>query len=206
MGKFITLEGIDGSGKSSNACWLSNMLNTKGIDSVVTREPGGTFLGEQLRELIVNINMEVETETLLIFAARYEHFKAVIEPSLLSGKWVISDRFIDATYAYQGFGKGLDFNRIQDLQFWIDLRFNPDITFLFDISFETMLKRFSKDRKLDKFEKMVNYFDKIRNGYLEIADKSKDRIKIIESENSIDIVQMQILEHINNLLNQTYVL
>ncbi|WBF65852.1 MAG: dTMP kinase [Candidatus Kinetoplastibacterium crithidii] len=197
-GKFITFDGIDGAGKSTQAYLLSTYLKSKGIDLILTREPGGTKLGEKIRDLILSIDMFVETETLLLFAARFEHFKTIIEPSLLSGKWVICDRFIDATYAYQGYGKKLDSNLIKDLESWVNFSFKPDITFLFDISFELMNTRFANNKKLDKFEKEDKlFFDNTRKGYIQRAEMDSNRIKIIDATNSIDDIQTEIINYIN---------
>ncbi|AFZ82719.1 dTMP kinase [Candidatus Kinetoplastidibacterium crithidiae] len=197
-GKFITFDGIDGAGKSTQAYWLANFLKSKGIDLVLTREPGGTKLGENIRDLILNTDMFVETETLLLFAARFEHFKKIIEPSLLSGKWVICDRFIDSTYAYQGYGKKLDINLIRDLESWVNFSLQPDITFLFDISFEVMNLRFINNKDLDKFEKKDKlFFDNIRKGYIKRAEIDSKRIKIINAANSINEIQTEIINYIN---------
>ncbi|MBW0454361.1 MAG: dTMP kinase [Candidatus Kinetoplastibacterium crithidii] len=197
-GKFITFDGIDGAGKSTQAYWLANFLRSKGIDLILTREPGGTKLGENIRDLILNIDMLVETETLLLFAARFEHFKTIIEPSLLSGKWVICDRFIDATYAYQGYGKKLDISLIKDLESWVNFSLQPDITFLFDISFEVMNLRFANNKNLDKFEKKNKlFFDNIRRGYINRAEMNSKRIKIIDATNSINEIQTEIINYIN---------
>jgi len=133
-GRFITLEGVDGAGKSSHVQWIADFLREKGHEVLETREPGGTMVGERLRDLLLAEPMEIETETLLMFAARREHITRVILPALSAGRWVVSDRFTDATYAYQGGGRGLAKERIALLETWVQGAFQPDLTLVFDVT------------------------------------------------------------------------
>ncbi len=135
-GKFITLEGVDGAGKSSHVDWIAGALRARGVSLVVTREPGGTPLGEKLRDILLAEPMDLETETLLMFAARREHLAKLIIPTLDRGDWVLSDRFTDASFAYQGGGRGLDFERIRSLESWVQQGLQPDLTIFFDLSVE----------------------------------------------------------------------
>ena len=153
-GTFITLEGVDGAGKSTQLAAVRDWLAEQGIDAVFTREPGGTVLGEKLRELLLAVDTEVtlETETLLMFAARQEHIARVIEPALAAGRWVVSDRFTDATFAYQGGGRGLPFARIEALEDWVQQGLQPDLTLLFDVPLDVAARRMAGgERVLDRF-------------------------------------------------------
>jgi dTMP kinase len=140
-GKFITFEGIDGAGKSSHVDWLAERLRERGLTVQVTREPGGTALGEKLRDLLLNQPMHLETETLLMFAARREHLAQVIEPALARGEWVVCDRFTDATHAYQGGGRGLERSKLQVLEHWVHDHLQPNLTLLFDLPLEVARER-----------------------------------------------------------------
>jgi len=180
-GKFITLEGIDGAGKSTHVQKIADFLRGKGKSVVVTREPGGTPLGEELRAVLLSQAMDIETETLLMFAARREHIVRVIAPALAEGRWVVSDRFTDATYAYQGSGGGLARDRIAALERWALGSLKPDLTLLFDAPVEVALARLPKDRA-DRFEsESRSYFERVRAGYLERVAAEPDRIRIIDS-------------------------
>ena len=152
-GKFITLEGMDGAGKSTHIPNIIAALKTRGVEVVSTREPGGTRLGEQLRTLLLNDAMHPETETLLMFAARREHIASVIEPALKRGIYVLSDRFTDATYAYQCGAKGVASTKIKQLEKWVQGNLQPDMTLLFDVPIEISMKRLSNAREPDKFER-----------------------------------------------------
>jgi dTMP kinase len=143
-GKFITLEGMDGAGKSTHIPDIIKLLESKGVEVVSTREPGGTVLGEQLRTLLLNEPMHPETETLLMFAARREHIAQIIEPALARGAWVLSDRFTDATYAYQSGGRGVWANKVIELEVWVQGNLQPDLTLLFDVPVEVSVARFSE--------------------------------------------------------------
>ena len=180
-GKFITLEGIDGAGKSTHVQKIADFLRGKRKSVVVTREPGGTPLGEELRAVLLSQAMDIETETLLMFAARREHIVRVIAPALAEGRWVVSDRFTDATYAYQGSGGGLARDRIAALERWALGSLKPDLTLLFDAPVEVALARLPKDRA-DRFEsESRSYFERVRAGYLERVAAEPDRIRIIDS-------------------------
>lgn len=182
-GKFITFEGIDGAGKSSHVEWLAQYLRDQGKTVVVTREPGGTPLGEKLRELLLNEPMHLETETLLMFAARREHLAKVIEPALARGDWVICDRFSDATYAYQGGGRGLDRAKFSSLEHWVHAHLQPDLTLLFDLPLDVARERIVlANRVLDRFEQeRVDFHDRVRQAYLDRAQHHPHRMRIIDA-------------------------
>jgi dTMP kinase len=193
LGKFITLEGVDGAGKTTHVEFIKKYLADLGINFIMTREPGGTLLGEQLREILLHDEMTPETETLLMFAARNEHIEKVIGPNLKEGKVVISDRFTDATYAYQSGGKGVKDKKIDILKEWVQASLQPDLTFLFDLSVEVSIERLNKTRELDKFEREGKGFhENIRQKYLLLAKASPERFCILNSEESIEEIQNQI--------------
>jgi dTMP kinase len=196
-GKFITFEGIDGAGKSSHVEWLASFLRDKGQIVHVTREPGGTELGEKLRELLLHTPMHLETETLLMFAARREHLATLIEPALSGGEWVVCDRFSDATYAYQGGGRGLDRAKLQQLEHWVHGHLQPDLTLLFDLPLDVARERIAlASRVLDRFEQeRADFHERVRQAYLERAHSSPARIRVIDAQQSI--------ENIRNLLEIT---
>lgn len=189
--RFITFEGIDGAGKSSHVEWLAEWLRAKGIVVHVTREPGGTELGEKLRELLLKEPMHLETETLLMFAARREHLARLIEPALARGEWVICDRFSDATYAYQGGGRGLDRNKFLALEHWVHQHLQPDLTLLFDLPLDIARERIVlANRVLDKFEQeRVDFHERVRQAYLERAHSNPQRIKVIDANQPLDNVR-----------------
>lgn len=188
MAKFITFEGVDGAGKSTHLNWFAETLRARGIDLLVTREPGGTPLGEKLREILLHEPMHAETEALLMFAARREHIEKVIRPALEKGIWVISDRFTDASFAYQGGGRGLPVEKLEQLEHWVQGSFQPDLTLLFDIPVEVARERLTKNVAqtnvaLDKFEQEKNdFFEKVRNAYLARAEKNPHRFAVIHAE------------------------
>ena len=193
LGKFITLEGVDGAGKTTHVEFIKKYLADLGINFIMTREPGGTLLGEQLREILLHDEMTPETETLLMFASRNEHIEKVIRPNLLEGKVVISDRFTDATYAYQAGGKGVKEKKIDILKEWVQASLQPDLTFLFDLSVDVSIERLNKTRELDKFEREEKSFhENIRQKYLLLAKASPERFCILNSEESIEEIQNQI--------------
>jgi len=193
-GKFITFEGIDGAGKSSHVEWLAELLRVRGIVVQVTREPGGTELGEKLRELLLNEPMHLETETLLMFAARREHLAKLIEPALARGEWVICDRFSDATYAYQGGGRGLDRTKFLILEHWVHEHLQPDLTLLFDLPLDIARKRIVlANRVLDKFEQeRVDFHERVRQAYLERAHGSPTRMRVVNADNTIENIRKQL--------------
>jgi dTMP kinase len=190
-GKFITLEGIDGAGKSSHVEWLAESLRRSGRTVILTREPGGTPLGEQLRTLLLNQPMDLRTETLLAFAARQEHLAQVIEPALAAGQWVVSDRFTDATYAYQGGGRGLSAERIAALESWVQDGLQPDLTLYFDVPVAVgMARRQAASAELDRFEReRDDFFERVRNVYLERAARDPQRLRVIDGTQSLDHVR-----------------
>ena len=191
-GKFITLEGIDGAGKSTHLRGLEKILGEKGKTVIVTREPGGTSVGEALRELLLDSNraMHAETEALLMFAARREHLDKIILPALARGDWVISDRFTDASFAYQGGGRGLATQKLDKLEQWVQGEFQPDLTLYFDVAVEVGRQRISAIKSADRFEKEQDeFFRRVREAYLERAHKFPHRIKVIDSNQPLDIVK-----------------
>lgn len=194
--KFITLEGIDGAGKSSHVEWLADFLRTQGKKVVSTREPGGTALGEKLREWLLAEHMHLETETLLMFAARREHLAQVIEPALQRGEWVVCDRFTDATYAYQGGGRGLDRHKLNQLEQWVHGDRQPDLTLLFDVPCEVARHRIAiTSRHLDRFEQeQAQFHDRVRNAYLERANNFPQRFRIINGEQTLDEIREKLEE------------
>jgi dTMP kinase len=183
-GKFITFEGIDGAGKSSHVEWLAGRLRAQGRVVHVTREPGGTELGEKLRELLLGTPMHLETETLLMFAARREHLAQLIEPALVRGEWVVCDRFSDATYAYQGGGRGLDRAKFQQLEHWVHGDLQPDLTLLFDLPLDVARERIVlANRVLDRFEQeRVDFHERVRQAYLERAHAAPSRIHVVDAQ------------------------
>jgi len=199
-GIFITFEGIDGAGKSTHINHFARKLQEKYPNKkiILTREPGGTDLGEKLRTELLNHPMHPETEVLLMFAARREHLAQVIEPALMSGDIVISDRFTDSSFAYQCGGRGISVNQLNTLENWVQGRMingqayeiQPNKTFLFDLSVEIAQKRREQTRTPDKFEQLdTNFFNLVRNEYLRRADVFQNRIKIIDASLSIDDIQ-----------------
>ena len=191
--KFITLEGIDGAGKSTHLNWLADRLRGDGHEVLVTREPGGTPLGESLRELLLHQAMHLETEALLMFAARREHLDKVILPTLAQGTWVISDRFTDASFAYQGGGRGLDERRLATLEQWVQQDFQPDLTLLFDVPLEVSRQRLAVSRTLDRFEQeKQDFFQRVREAYLKRAAQFPERIKVIDSSRTVPEIQAEL--------------
>ena len=190
---FITLEGVDGAGKSTHIDFIKNYFDTKKINFYMTREPGGTDLGEKLRRSLLHENMDPLTETILMFAARCEHIKSIIKPKLESDITVVSDRFTDATYAYQHGGKGIDLQTIDILKKLIQKELEPDLTFLFDLPVNISIERLKKTREMDKFESENEAFHQaIRSTYLAIAKKNKDRFYILDSTQEIVAIQKEI--------------
>ena len=190
-GKFITFEGIDGAGKSTHVATVVDLLRARGLDVVSTREPGGTPLGEKLREWLLRETMHQETEALLMFAARREHLAQIIEPALARGAWVVCDRFSDATYAYQGGGRGLDKAKCLSLEDWVHGRLQPDLTFLFDLPPALACARIAKEgRELDKFEQeRADFHARVRQAYLERAASAPHRIRVVKAGRDIEDVK-----------------
>lgn len=180
--KFITFEGIDGAGKSTHLDWFANALRKLGKKVLVTREPGGTPLGERLREILLSQPMHAETEALLMFAARFEHIEQVIKPALRRGTWVISDRFSDASFAYQGGGRGVPASKLEQLECWVHENFQPDLTLLFDLPVEVACHRLSGNITLDRFEQeKAGFFEKVRQVYRDRCTKTPDRFVLIDA-------------------------
>ncbi|MFH1044961.1 MAG: dTMP kinase [Pseudomonadota bacterium] len=196
-GKFITLEGVDGSGKSTHVNWIAARIEAAGNKVVVTREPGGTPLGEELRKLLLAQPMHPETETLLMFAARREHLDKVITPALAAGNWVLSDRFTDATFAYQGGGRGLDPGRIESLEHWVHQGLQPDLTLVFDLSVEeAKRRRTAAMAEPDRFEREnLDFFARVRAVYLARAERYPQRIQFIDASQTVENIRKS-LEHI----------
>jgi dTMP kinase len=188
--KFITFEGVDGAGKSTHLAWFAEALRKRGKDVLVTREPGGTPLGECLRDILLNQPMHAETEALLMFAARFEHIEQVIKPALQRGTWVVSDRFSDASFAYQGGGRGVKVEKLEQLECWVHENFQPDLTLLFDLPVEVARQRLSKNITLDRFEQEKDsFFEKVRQAYLGRRKKHPDRFVLINAAQTPDQVK-----------------
>ena len=192
-GKFITFEGIDGAGKSSHVDWLADFLRAQGKVVHVTREPGGTALGEKLRELLLNEPMHLETETLLMFAARREHLARLIEPALARGEWVVCDRFSDATFAYQGGGRGFDTQVLAQLERWVHADLQPQLTFWLDLPAAEAARRRAAARAADRFESEdIAFFDRVRAGYAARMAADPGRFVRIDSSLEREAVWAQI--------------
>jgi dTMP kinase len=200
-GKFITLEGIDGAGKSTHVPYVRDLVVARsGAGAVITREPGGTPLGERLRDLLLNEPMAADTEAMLMFAARREHLERVIWPALDNGEWVICDRFTDATIAYQGGGRGIAIERLAVLESWTHPLFQPDLTLLFDVPVEVGATRVGHHRKLDKFEReAAGFHERVRAAYLARAAADPRRFRIIDSTHPVSEVRGEIERIINSL-------
>ena len=195
-GKFITFEGIDGAGKSSHIAGVTEFVRARGFKVISTREPGGTPLGEKLRELVLHEDMHLETEAMLMFASRREHLAQVIEPALARGDWVVCDRFSDATYAYQGGGRGLDKNKFAELEQWVHGHLQPDLTFLFDLPPAIASERISaQGRDLDRFEQeRADFHVRVRQAYLERAAAAPQRIRVINADQPLEEIKKQVEE------------
>lgn len=202
-GLFITLEGGEGVGKTTNLLFIKKFLEEKGIAVVVTREPGGTVLAEKLRGLLLENQTELiseKTELLLMFAARAQHLKNVIEPALERGDWVLCDRFTDATYSYQGGGRGIDTNLIAWLEQFVQDELRPDLTLLFDAPIELGMQRAKKRGALDRFEsEKLDFFNNVREAYLQRARQYSERIKIVDATQSLENVQSDIQKLLEKL-------
>ncbi len=195
--RFITFEGVDGAGKSTHVEWFAEALRARSQDEVVlTREPGGTALGESLRDLLLHVPMDLETEALLMFASRRQHIAEVIAPTLAGGGWVVCDRFTDATYAYQGEGRGLPPAKIDVLRNWVHPDLEPGLTLLFDLDAETAQQRMQGSREPDRFEREALDFSKrVRGEYLRLATDEPDRYCVIDGAQGISEIRVQ-LEHV----------
>jgi dTMP kinase len=192
-GKFISFEGIDGAGKSTHIAFVAELLRARGLTVVTTREPGGTSLGERLREMVLHQKMHLETEALLMFASRREHLAQVIEPALARGDWVISDRFTDATFAYQGGGRHLALDKLEALEQWVHPHLQPDLTLLFDVPLAVARARLDAERTLDRFEQeQADFFAATRAEYLRRAAQFADRFRVLDSTRAISEIQQEI--------------
>tara|TARA_R100000541_G_scaffold301_21_gene1556 strand:- start:16665 stop:17297 length:633 start_codon:yes stop_codon:yes gene_type:complete len=192
-GLFITLEGPEGAGKSTNREYLAQRLRDYGLDVVLTREPGGTPLAESIRELLLapaDEPMNSDAELLLVFAARAQHLAQVIRPALERGAVVLCDRFTDATYAYQGGGRGLSTQRIEQLESFVQGEMRPDLTLVFDLPVEVGLSRAAARGRLDRFEQEgLGFFEAVRNTYLRRAGQDRQRYRIVDAAQSLAAVQ-----------------
>jgi dTMP kinase len=187
---FISLEGIDGAGKTTHLQWIADYLRAQGASVVVTREPGGTPLGEALRTLLLNEPMHIDTEALLMFAARREHIAQVIAPALAQGDWVLSDRFTDASFAYQSGGRGIAEARLQVLEEWVQQGLQPDLTILFDVDVATAHQRVRTHSDPDRFEQeQLDFFERVRAMYLRRAAQYPARIQVVRTDQTIDAIR-----------------
>jgi len=203
QGKFITVEGIEGVGKSTNMDFIHQQLLTAGKDVVVTREPGGTPLGEAIRGLLLDpqfTGMDSRCELQLMFAARAEHLAKVVWPALEQGQWVLCDRFTDATYAYQGGGRGIDSVVIARLEELVQGDFRPDLTLLLDVPVEIGLSRAGKRGALDRFEQeQVEFFERVRDRYLVMAKRHAERYRVIDASQPLQQVQRQLSDELSRM-------
>lgn len=197
-GRFITVEGIEGVGKTTNLQFIRDLIEEGGERLVVTREPGGTALGEEIREMLLDhrhSGMSPDAEMLLMFAARAEHIARVIRPALAAGIWVLCDRFTDATFAYQGGGRGIGFERVAVLADWVHRDLRPDLTLLLDLPVDAGLERAGRRNRADRFEQEeLEFFERVRAAYLELAGREPDRIKLVPADPPLAQVQSHIRE------------
>lgn len=193
-GKLITFEGVDGAGKSTHVEWFANELRSAGHSVVVTREPGGSPLGEKLRELVLHEPMDAVTETLLVFTARDDHLKKRIQPALDAGTWVVCDRFTDSTVAYQGGGKGVAPSLIEAMRKIVHPDLQPDCTLIFDCAFEVSQERMQRSgRALDRFEREGRaFFERVRAAYFAVAKADPGRVRVIDSTRSLDAIRTEL--------------
>jgi dTMP kinase len=201
-GKFITVEGIDGAGKSTHLAWLAQRLPVRGVDVRLTREPGGTEVGEALRRMVLEgrWRLHPETETLMIFAARREHLDKVILPALEAGSWVLCDRFTDATYAYQSGGSGVDWERVRRLEQWTQGNLQPDATLLFDVAPEVGRSRCERLKQPDRFEQEQDaFYQAVRRAYLRRAAEHPQRIRVIDAQADVDSIHAELERWIEEL-------
>ncbi len=205
-GRFITIEGPDGAGKTTNFNYVQSLLEQAGLDVVRTREPGGTGLGEKLREVLLQeqrVAIGANAETLIIFAARAQHIEEVIKPNLAKGRWVLCDRFTDATYVYQGHARALGAARVAVLEDWVQGPLRPDLTLLLDIPVALAAKRVGARGTLDRFEHEDRQFKAaVRDGYLEFARSAPERIQLIDASQDLTAVQADLAQVIGNLLTK----
>jgi dTMP kinase len=195
-GKFITIDGVEGAGKSTQITFICDYLKAKGVKVILTREPGGTDVGEKIRTLLLSNStgkMHADTELMLMFAARNEHIQNKIMPALKQGDWVLSDRFTDASYAYQGGGRGLDVERIAQLEQWVLQDFIPDMTLLLDVPVEIGMSRVESRGKKDRIElEATDFFNRVRQAYIDRSEQFPERIKLIDSSQTVEHTKQQI--------------
>ena len=201
LGKFISLEGIDGAGKSSHLTYIAERIKARGLEVITTREPGGTTLGETIRSIVLNEKMHGDTETLLMFASRTEQIAEVIKPALAKDAWILCDRFTDSTFAYQCGGRGLSETRIAAMEQWVHGDLQPDLTLLFDAPLEVARERIEKGTSApDKFEReQTAFFSRVRAAYLERAKQFPRRIKIVNSARSLAEIRAELATLIDSL-------
>lgn len=197
---FISLEGIDGAGKTTHLQWIADFLRAQGTEVVVTREPGGTPLGESLRALLLNEPMHIDTEALLMFAARREHIAKVIAPALARGDWVLSDRFTDASFAYQCGGRGIAEARLQILEKWVQQGLQPDLTILFDVDVAVAHQRVRTHSEPDRFEQeQMDFFERVRAMYLHRAAQYPARIRVVRTDRTIEAIREELATMLTSL-------
>ncbi len=203
-GKFITLEGGEGCGKTTNLTFIVDYLKQKGIDVVQTREPGGTEISEKIRALLLdknNTDLHTDTELLLMFAARAQHLQQKILPAIALGQWVLSDRFTDSTFAYQGAGRGINTDRITQLENWVQKGLTPDKTFILDLPIEIGMDRAAKRAELDRFEREeMDFFSRVKQGFLQRAALKPDVYCVVDASLELVAVQQQIVKELEALL------
>jgi len=205
-GRFITLEGMDGAGKSTHLAWLAGFLQRRGVEVRTTREPGGTQLGESLRQLLLDRDQRIhpETETLLMFAARREHIERIILPALISGAWVLCDRFTDATFAYQSGGSGVAWAKVEALEWWVQAELQPDLTVYFDVPPEVGRARAARIKAPDRFEQeQGDFFERVRAGYLRRVRSEPGRIQVIDANVPIPEITRRLEELVEPMLRQS---
>ncbi len=203
QGKFITIDGVEGAGKSTQIEYICSYLQKKSIEVVRTREPGGTDLGEKIRALLLGVEtgaMHSDTELLLMFSARNEHIQNKIKPAIAEGKWVVSDRFTDASFAYQGGGRSLDLSRIEALENWVQGEFRPDLTLLLDLSVDIGMKRIEARSAKDRIELEERaFFERVRQVFIDRSQQFPERIKLVDASVQIDQVSQQIHSYLEQL-------
>lgn len=206
-GKFITIEGAEGVGKSTNLECLKAFFSERGINCLMTREPGGTNLGEKIRELLLSVSdetLDVTAELLLVFAARAQHLERVIKPALSQGIWVLCDRFTDATFAYQGAGRGIEIATIDTLQTLVQKTLRPDLTLILDLDPKIGMQRAEKRAALDRFEQEhLDFFQRVRAGYLDIAAKEPARCAVIDAAQPLELVKANLIKTVSERLGLT---
>ena len=209
QGAFITIEGIEGAGKSTCMQMVAEQIDAQGIALLQTREPGGTELGEDLRELLLghrHTGMADDTELLLMFAARAEHIQRKILPALQAGHWVLCDRFTDATYAYQGAGRGIPVQRIEVLENWVQGALRPDLTIVMDLPVAQGLERAGKRSAPDRFEsEALAFFERVRQGYLDIAQRDPQRVRVVDASRDLEQVSRSIHRLIGDFIQARHV-